>query len=165
MLIGYGGFGAAIVLAWIFFLVHALANIDLVALLTRGNPSPTWLSLALAVAVTVVAAPSSVIYVRRRLHLAQHGVEVSALVTRVGPVGYGPDRKFTTWPVRYRYEFQGQTYTGAVDIEEDRLAGKQEGDTILVLVDPDRPARSALMEDVLLQRKGSDAKPAAQRVA
>lgn len=157
------GFGGTIIGLWVLFLLRWLAGFDLIALLTRNQPVSPMFALTLAAVGTIVLTPWGFLFTRRRLHLAQNGIEGTATISKVGSIGYAHDSVHASWPIRYTYEYNGQTYAGAADLEEKRLNELEEGDGIAVLVDPNKPQRSALMEQVLPVRV--EAKPRDPRIA
>ncbi len=132
---------------WGLYLVEALFGINLLNYLRpgRANDAPDGFLFWLAVALSIGAPVWAAYYIRRALHLAHHGVEVTATIVSTGKVGYkGMVR------VNYSYSCNGRHVTKAMSTLRDVAREYENGTRLLVLVcDPNRPKCSMERDSVL----------------
>jgi hypothetical protein len=135
----------AIMLAavWTMFLIKALFGIDVMTYVSQMEAMSvsTWLYLALG------ATPILIGYgwyaARKRLGLADHGVEVLGSVVSVGKIA-----QHGMLPVRYRYRYQNASYSGAMDLLEKDAQALGEAGRIRLIVNSRKPGQSDLYEHV-----------------
>lgn len=138
----------AIVIVWGFYVVAAVFDFDVLAYIKHREPEPGGPNVAIyfwvAIVFSVGAVARAAYTIRRAAHLARHGVEVVATITKVGKLGMKGYVR-----VYYEYSLNGRRVEQVMSCPKFLAKEYRNGTRQLVLVcDPHRPQRSMARSDV-----------------
>ncbi|WP_254509751.1 DUF3592 domain-containing protein [Anatilimnocola floriformis] len=136
-------FGGPVLL---LFLLYALRLCGIDPLNKRGDEEGVSSNLYLAFAIigTLICVPWCLWRIRKSLYLARYGVEVIGQMTSIGLVQMKGMRS-----MHYRYTYLRSTYAGATEIVASAVERYQQSPQIRLLVDPAKPQRAMLYNEVL----------------
>jgi hypothetical protein len=138
--------GSAIL--WLFYAVNALYHVDILHLLARHEregASPTE-SLIVAAVVSCLALVYAIVRTYKAITLARFGEEVEGTICKHGLFSYGGRLR-----VECSYRIGNEEHR--LIWSTDRDFAPSVGEKVVLLVDPRKPKRCMLIEDVYPDRK------------